>query len=100
MLAGLSVKGKLVVDEGAVKALEDRNSSLLGAGIVEVEGCFERGDLVNVFDKKGNRLGSGIANYSSTDIDKIKGVHSRKINSLLGHDYGAEVIHRNNLVIL
>jgi glutamate 5-kinase len=100
MLAGLSVKGKLIVDEGAVKALKKEHGSLLGAGIIDVEGTFERGDLIDVFDSEGNRLGSGITNYRSDDIEKIKGVHSRKITSLLGHDYGAEIIHRNNLVIV
>ncbi|HEX7475254.1 MAG TPA: glutamate 5-kinase [Dehalococcoidales bacterium] len=100
MLAGLSVKGSLTVDEGAVSALKKEHSSLLGAGIKYLEGNFERGDLVNVFDAQGNLLGSGITNYSADDIDKIKGVHSRKIPALLGFDYGAEIIHRNNLVIL
>jgi glutamate 5-kinase len=73
---------------------------LLAAGIIEIEGAFERGDLVNVFDSGGNRLGSGITNYSSGDVGKIKGLHSRKIAASLGYDYGSEVIHRNNLVIL
>jgi glutamate 5-kinase len=100
MLAGLSVKGKLVVDEGAVAALNKQHSSLLAAGIQDVGGIFGRGDLVNVFDYKGNRLGSGITNYGSDDILKIKGLHSRKISGLLGYDYGSEVIHRNNLIIL
>ena len=100
MLAGLSVKGKLIIDDGAVKALRSSNGSLLGAGISNVEGTFERGDLVNIFDLQGNRLGSGITNYGADDIDKIKGAHSRKIAPLLGYDYGAEVIHRNNLVLL
>jgi glutamate 5-kinase len=100
MLAGLSVKGSLVVDDGAAKALEKENRSLLGAGIIEIEGNFERGDLVNVFNSSGARLGSGITNYKAADIDKIKGVHSRKIPALLGYDYGSEVIHRNNLVVL
>jgi glutamate 5-kinase len=100
MLAGLSVKGKLVVDEGAVAALKVKNSSLLGAGIIMVEGNFERGDLVDVFDSHGNRLGSGITNYSLEDINKIKGLHSRRINTILGNDYGSEIIHKNNLIIL
>jgi glutamate 5-kinase len=100
MLAGLSAKGKLIVDEGAVAALNEQHGSLLAAGIQEVEGVFVRGDLVNVFDSVGNRLGSGITNYGSEDISKIKGQHSRKIAGLLGYDYGAEVIHRNNLIIL
>jgi glutamate 5-kinase len=100
MAAGLSIKGKLVIDEGAVSALKKENRSLLGAGIAVAEGNFERGDLVDIFDSNDNRLGSGITNYSSEDIDKIKGVHSRKIANLLGYDYGSEVIHKNNLVIL
>jgi glutamate 5-kinase len=100
MLAGLSVKGKLVIDAGAVEALENANRSLLGAGISQVDGDFQRGDLVHVFDTAGSRLGSGITNYSSEDIEIIKGVHSKKIAGLLGYDYGSEVIHKNNLVIL
>ncbi len=100
MVAGLSVKGKVVVDDGASRALKKESGSLLGAGITEVEGSFQRGDLINVFDVNNNRLGSGISSYSADDIGRIKGVHSRKIAQILGYDYGAEIIHRNNLVIL
>jgi glutamate 5-kinase len=100
MLAGLSSRGKLIIDEGAASALKKENSSLLAAGITEVEGSFQRGDLVDVFDEDQNRLGSGIANYASEDVDRIRGLHSRKIPAKLGHDYGSEVIHRNNLAIL
>jgi glutamate 5-kinase len=100
MLAGLSVKGKLVIDSGAMLAVENEKRSLLGAGILAVEGTFQRGDLVNVYDVEGHRLGSGITNYSSAAIEVIKGVHSRKIAALLGYDYGAEVMHRNNLVVI
>ncbi|HSW58169.1 MAG TPA: glutamate 5-kinase [Dehalococcoidales bacterium] len=100
MLAGLSVKGRLVIDDGAAAALGKKHGSLLAAGIKEVEGIFERGDLVNVFDSQNHRLGSGIVNYTSQDIKKIRGQHSRKIADLLGYDYGSEVIHRNNLVVL
>jgi glutamate 5-kinase len=100
LMAGLSVKGKLIVDAGASEALKKQNGSLLGAGIIEVEGIFGRGDMLDIFDSKGNRLGSGITNYSSDDVDKIKGVHSRNIAGILGYDFGSEIIHRNNLVIL
>ncbi len=100
MLAGLSVKGNLIVDEGASLALKKRHSSLLAAGIKSVEGLFERGDMVNIFDASGKRLGSGVTNYCSEDIAQIKGVHSRRIISILGYDFGSEVIHRNNLVML
>ena len=100
MLSGLSTKGKLVVDSGAALALTKRNRSLLAAGIMQIEGELQRGDIVNIYDPQGARVGCGITNYSSADITAIKGTHSRKIATLLGHDYGSEVVHRNNLVVL
>jgi len=100
MLSGLAVKGRLVVDDGAAAALQRDKRSLLSAGITEVHGVFERGDLVDVFDVEGRRLGSGISNYSSSDVGLIRGAHSDRIGELLGHDFGSEVIHRNNLVVL
>ncbi len=100
MLSGLSTKGKLVVDSGAALALKKQNRSLLAAGIRDIEGKFQRGDIVNIYDPEGSRIGCGITNYSSADIEVIKGAHSRKIATLLGYDYGSEVVHRNNLVVL
>jgi glutamate 5-kinase len=100
MLSGLSTKGKLVVDSGAALALKKQKRSLLAAGIKNIEGEFQRGDIVNIYDPEGSRLGCGITNYSSADIKVIKGAHSEKIAALLGYDYGSEVVHRNNLVVL
>ncbi len=100
MLSGLSTKGRLVVDSGAAVALKKQKRSLLAAGIKQVEGKFQRGDIVNIYSPEGSRLGCGITNYSSADIGAIKGAHSREIAGLLGYDYGSEVVHRNNLVIL
>jgi len=100
MLSGLSTKGKLVVDSGAALALKKQKRSLLAAGIKQVEGKFQRGDIVNIYSPEGSRLGCGITNYSSADIGAIKGAHSREIVALLGYDYGSEVVHRNNLVVL
>jgi len=100
MLSGLSTKGKLIVDSGAALALKKQKRSLLAAGIKQLEGDFQRGDIVNIYSPDGSRLGCGITNYSSGDIEIIKGAHSRKIATLLGYDYGSEVVHRNNLVIL
>ena len=100
MLSGLSVRGKLIVDPGAAEALKKQNRSLLAAGIREVEGKFQRGDIVNIHDPDGARIGCGITNYSSADIQSIKGGHSKKIAALLGHDYGSEVVHRNNLAVV
>ncbi len=100
MVSGLSTRGGLVVDSGAARALRKQKRSLLATGIKQVEGEFQRGDVVTVYDHKGAILGCGISNYSSSDIGTIKGAHSKKIATLLGYDYGSEVVHRNNLVVL
>jgi glutamate 5-kinase len=100
MVSGLSTKGKVVVDAGCARALKKSGGSLLAVGIVDIEGQFERGDIIDVFGPEGNRCASGLTNYSSTDITKIKGAKSSGIAGVLGHEYGTEVIHRNNLVVL
>jgi glutamate 5-kinase len=61
---------------------------------------FHRGDVIDVVDVEGSRVACGISNYSSADVEVIKGAHSEEIMSLLGYEYGAEVVHRNNLVML
>jgi glutamate 5-kinase len=100
MVSGLCIKGKLTVDEGAVNALKQKNGSLLAAGIRSSQGKYQRGDIVNILDTAGIRIGCGITNYASTEVETIMGVQSKQIAALLGHDSGAEVIHRNNLIIL
>ena len=100
MLSGLASKGRLVVDKGAALALKEQNRSLLPAGVVSAEGEFQRGDVVDVFDSAGNHIGCGMPNYNSKDITAIKGAHSEAISSILGYEYGAEVIHRNNMVLI
>jgi glutamate 5-kinase len=100
MLSGLSIKGKLIIDSGAALALKKENRSLLAAGVQLVEGKFGRGDMVAVYDTEGTQIGSGISNYSATDIGKIKGASSNNIAGLLTIDYGPEVVHRNNLALL
>jgi glutamate 5-kinase len=100
MLSGLSTRGKVTVDDGAATALKKKNCSLLAAGIIEVEGNFQRGDIVDICDRQGSRLGSGITNYAFSEVQSIKGAHSENITDLLGYDSGSEVVHRNNLVIL
>ena len=99
MLSGLSTTGKLVVDDGAALALKQHKRSLLSAGIMQTEGNFGRGDIVDIYDTKGDHVGCGITNYSYGDVNSIKGSHSRKITALLGFDYGPEVVHRNNLTV-
>ncbi len=100
MLSGLASKGKMLVDKGATLALRKQNKSLLPAGVIKVDGDFQRGDIVDILDEGGEYIGCGISNYSSADMVIIKGAHSDKILSLLGYDYGDEVIHRNNMVIV
>jgi glutamate 5-kinase len=99
ILSGLSIRGSVVVDDGAEKALRERKTSLLPAGVKEVCGTFARGETIEVVTASGKRLGSGIANYASEEMDLIKGAKSSQIVSLLGHDYGAEAVHRDNLVV-
>ncbi|MDO8672352.1 MAG: glutamate 5-kinase [Dehalococcoidia bacterium] len=100
MLSGLSVKGVIVVDDGARKALMGQGKSLLPAGIVDLRGNFQRGDSVTVVDTEGRKLAFGIANYGHADLALIKGRHSDHIAEVLGYEYGDEIVHRNNLVVL
>jgi glutamate 5-kinase len=100
MVSGLSIKGKLIIDNGAVLALKKENRSLLAAGVQSVEGKFGRGDMVGIYDTESTQIGCGITNYSSADIGKIKGASSNNIAGLLSIDYGPEVVHRNNLALL
>ena len=100
MLSGLSTMGRLIIDHGAAQALKNNKRSLLSAGIKQTQGDFDRGDIVDIYDVEGTRLGCGITNYSSRDINIIKGAHSKQISALLGFDYGPEVVHRNNLTVL
>lgn len=92
-------KGKVVIDPGAINALQKHNRSLLPAGIAEVKGRFERGDIVELIDADANRIAIGISDYSSVDVKKIKGSRSGKIQEILGYGYGDEIVHRDNLVL-
>jgi len=94
-------KGNLSIDGGAVAALRQQSKSLLPAGITRAAGRFERGDVVSISnDETGEEIACGISNYSSTEVAAIKGAHSDKIEELLGYEYGTEVVHRDNLVVL
>lgn len=99
ILAGLAGTSAARIDEGAAEALT-RGRSLLPAGIVDIQGRFDRGDSVSIVDATGKALGCGVVNYSSTDLERIKGCKSSQIASVLGYHYGDEVVHRNNLVVL
>lgn len=98
ILAG-GTTGTLIIDNGAAKALQ-RGGSLLPIGLTAVEGTFERGDTVRVTDSANRELARGLANYSAEDLARILRHHSEEIEPLLGYNYGDEVIHRNDLVLL
>lgn len=97
---GKAERGTLRVDDGARKALVERGKSLLPAGIIDVDGEFEIGEAVRVCDGQGKDLARGLSNYTSREIDLIKGHNSTEIESILGYKDYDVVIHRNNLVIL
>ncbi|MEE9276905.1 MAG: glutamate 5-kinase [Dehalococcoidia bacterium] len=99
LLSGLAPAGGIVVDDGAAGAVRRNGRSLLAAGIVEVEGTFSRGDIVEVRDRSGGRVAVGISNYNAADIERIQGERSDRIAGILGYEYGDEVIHRNNLAL-
>lgn len=96
--AGLS-EGAIKVDDGAAKALREEGKSLLAKGIVEVEGSWERHDLVRIIDSSGQEIGRGIAELSSAEVEKVKGRHSEDMLKLLPDLTREEVIHRDNLTI-
>ena len=100
LLSGLSCMGRLFIDKGAAAALHRQKKSLLPAGIVEVEGSFKRGDVVDIFESGGKKIGSGIANYSSGDLLRIRGEKSAAIADILGYVYGDEAVHRDNLALV
>lgn len=94
---GSIVHGKLMVDEGAKKALLDKGKSLLPSGVVQVEGDFERGNVVAVVNQQGMEIARGVVNYSSYEIKQIAGHKTTEIADILGEKDYDEVIHRNNL---
>lgn len=95
----LRPKGALVLDDGACRAIREQGRSLLPSGIRAVRGRFGIGDPVECLDAGGRRLAVGLAGYSSREIEKIKGLHSSRIESVLGYCDSEEVIHRDNLVL-
>ncbi|HEX3031302.1 MAG TPA: glutamate 5-kinase, partial [Bacillota bacterium] len=96
---GIPVQGKIVVDEGAERAVISKGKSLLSSGIIGVEGSFETGTAVSIVNNQGFEFARGIVNYPSSEIEGIKGAHSKDIKRILGHKDYDEVIHRDNLVL-
>jgi glutamate 5-kinase len=99
ILSARRAPGSLRVDEGAAKALR-QGGSLLPVGLVTVSGAFERGDTVRVLDPSEKEIAQGIVNYPSRDLSRLVRRRSEEIESILGYNFGDEIIHHNNLVVL
>jgi len=100
-LAGhLQTRGTLVLDDGAVRVLRDKHSSLLSVGVRRVTGRFRRGDMVQCVSEEGELIAKGLVNYDHEDALKILGQPSGMIESLLGYVADPELINRDNLVLV
>jgi glutamate 5-kinase len=93
----LKPSGKILADLGASKALLN-GKSLLAAGVLEIDGNFDKGDTLVIFNDKKIEIARGLSNYNSEDLKKILGKKSEEIEVILGYMDKPEVIHRNNLV--
>jgi glutamate 5-kinase len=96
----LRLRGKLILDAGAIHALLVEGKSLLPVGVRSIEGDFEPGDVVACLDPEGKECARGLINYSSSDARRIMGQPSSKIIEILGAMTEAELVHRDNLIIL
>lgn len=96
----LRTSGKLVLDAGAVKVLKLEGKSLLPIGVTAVEGNFERGDVVACVDADGKEVARGLVNYTASEAARIMRKASSEIESILGYVDEAELIHRDNLILI
>ena len=94
----IDFKGSIEIDEGAESAL-DNGKSLLPVGVEKVEGSFDKGELISITSKSGNEIAKGMTNYSSPEIELIKGLKTSEIKSKLDYLTTNEIIHRDNLVL-
>jgi glutamate 5-kinase len=100
-LAGqLQVRGRLTLDDGAVRVLRERGSSLLAVGVVAMSGEFLRGEAVVCLDTAGREVARGLVNYNAQEAQRIIGKPSSQIEEILGYVDEAELIHRDNLVLV
>jgi glutamate 5-kinase len=100
-LAGqLQVKGRLVLDAGAVKVLKSDGKSLLAVGVKSVSGRFQRGELVSCVDESGLEVARGLINYGKADAELILGKSSSEFDKILGYADDSELMHRDNMVLI
>ena len=92
----LKPSGKIYTDEGASSALL-AGKSLLAAGVIKIEGTFDKGDTLVIYNNNNKEIARGLSNYNSKELEKIIGKKSEEIEKILGYAVKAEIIHRNNL---
>jgi glutamate 5-kinase len=95
----LQLKGRIVIDAGAARALRSGGRSLLPIGVIEVQGDFARGDVIACLDPDGKEVARGLVNYASGDTRLIARRPSTEIETVLGFSEEPELIHRDNLVL-
>ena len=93
-------EGRLVIDDGAVRALVERKKSLLPSGVLAAEGNFGAGAGVAIVTRRGKEVARGISNYSSRDVERIKGRKTSELAAIVGEARFDEVVHRDNLTVL
>jgi glutamate 5-kinase len=96
----LKPAGDVVVDAGAHEALVQKGRSLLPSGLKEIRGSFGVGECVRCLDSQGREFARGLVNYSAHELNQIKGLHTSKIEKILGYKAYDEIIHRDDLVVL
>ena len=97
IISSVSPKGELIIDDGAKKALKN-GKSLLAAGIKKVRGRFSKGDHIKLLDKANNECARGLCSFSSNEVEKILGHHSKDIEKILGYTAKSEVVHKDDMV--
>ena len=95
-----NITGQIVVNDGAKKAIIEKNKSLLSIGITAINGTFDRGDVISILDENNVEFARGIANYNSIDCEKIIGLHSDNIFDVLGHKNYDAVITKDNFALV
>ncbi|MFO7681388.1 MAG: PUA domain-containing protein [Chloroflexota bacterium] len=100
IFAGPKPPGRVVIDEGAALALTGNGRSLLPAGIIQVHGPFERGDTISIHNRQQKELARGIVRYTSDELKRLQGCHSKDIEARLGYAYGPVAVHRNDLILV
>ena len=96
----LEPQGRIIVDDGAKKAILQKGRSLLPSGVLAAEGKFSLGDPVVLVDPHKQEFAKGLCNYGSAEINKIKGLKTTEVEKKLGYKYSDEIVHRDDLVVL